>query len=201
MSQKAIKFLKKDPKFAKIIREVGDFEIKITRNKFQALIESIITQQLSGAAANSIIKRFRGLYGDKFPTYIDIHKTPKPKLRSSGLSNMKVEYIKGVAKHIDSGQLKMRSLSRLSDEEIISQLTQIKGIGRWTAEMFLIFSLGRLDVLPVGDLGLQKGVQLLYSMPELPKPAQIDEIGEAWRPYRTVATWYLWKSLKTFDEI
>jgi len=193
--------LKKDPKFAKIIDEVGDFEIRLTRNKLQALVESIITQQLSGAAAGSIIKRFRGLYGGKFPTYLEIHKTPKSKLRSTGLSNMKVEYIKGVAKHIESGQLKIRSLSRLSDEEIVSQLTEIKGIGRWTAEMFLMFSLGRMDVLPVGDLGLQKGVQLLYSMSELPKPAEIDKIGEAWRPYRTVATWYLWKSLKTFDGI
>ncbi len=114
---------------------------------------------------------------------------------------MKVKYIKDLAKNIESKKLKLRSLSKLSDDEIVEQLTQVKGIGRWTAEMFLIFSLGRMDVLPVGDLGLKKGVQLLNSSTRLPTPDEIEELAEKWRPYRTVATWYLWKSLQKFDTI
>jgi len=113
----------------------------------------------------------------------------------------KIKYIKELSKAIESRKLRMRSLSILKDEEVIEQLTQVKGIGRWTAEMFLIFSLGRMDVLPVGDLGLRKGVQRYNSADELPNTAEIEKLAERWRPYRTVATWYLWKSLKTFDTI
>jgi DNA-3-methyladenine glycosylase II len=114
---------------------------------------------------------------------------------------MKIQYIKELSKAIESKKLKTHSFSRLSDEEVVVQLTQIKGIGRWTAEMFLIFSLGRMDVLPVGDLGLRKGIQIYNSSSELPNATEIEKIAEKWRPYRTVATWYLWKSLKTFDAI
>jgi len=128
-------------------------------------------------------------------------KTSDSKLRKTGLSGMKVKYIKDLSKNIESKKLKLRSLSKLSDDEIVEQLTQVKGIGRWTAEMFLIFSLGRMDVLPVGDLGLKKGVQLLNSASELPTATEIEELAEKWRPYRTVATWYLWKSLQKFDTI
>jgi len=95
----------------------------------------------------------------------------------------------------------MRSLSKTSDEEVIAHLTQVKGIGRWTAEMFLIFSLGRQDVLPVHDLGLRKGVQMAFSLPDLPKPSEVEDLGKRWKPYRSIATWYLWKSLQKFDKI
>ena len=200
-TQKAIKFLKKDPKFAVIIKEVGDYNVKITRNRYQSLIEAIVTQQLSGSAANSIMKKFRKLYQSKFPKPIDVAKTTDSKLRSTGLSRMKISYVKGLSKKIESGELNMQKISKLSDDEIISKLTEVRGVGRWTAEMFLIFSLGRLDVLPVGDLGLRKGVQLMFSLKELPKAEQIEQLAQKWRPYRTVATWYLWKSLKKFDTI
>ena len=95
----------------------------------------------------------------------------------------------------------MRSLSKMSDEDVISQLTQVKGIGRWTAEMFLIFSLGRQDIFPVGDLALRKGVQILFSLPEIPKQIEAEKLGQRWKPYRTIATWYLWKSLRQFNKI
>lgn len=199
--KQAISHLEKDPLFSPIIEKVGDYQIKLTPNRYESLVEAIITQQLAGSAAKSISNRFRSLYPKRFPKPIDVIKTPIPKLRKTGLSKMKISYIKELSKKIESREIRFASMARLSDEEIISNLTQVKGIGRWTAEMFLIFSLGRLDVLPVGDLGLKKGVQLLYSMNELPSEKKVIQIAERWRPYRTVATWYLWKSLQKFDTI
>ena len=200
MSEKAIKFLKKDPKLAKIICQVGEYEISLVKNPYRSLIDAIITQQLSGAAADSISRKFQKLY-QRYPKPIDVINTSDSRLRSAGLSRMKVTYIKDLSEKIQSKELRIGSLKDKSDEEAISHLTQVKGIGRWTAEMFLIFSLGRLDVLPVGDLGLKKGIQRLYSMPDLPEKEKIEEIAEKWRPYRTVATWYIWKSLNQFDKI
>ena len=198
--QHAIRFLKQDRKLAKIIDRVGDFQIKKRNNHFAALVEAIISQQLASAAADAIIRRFKKLY-TSFPKPIQVLNTKDSKLRSVGLSKMKVGYLKDLAKKIEDGDLKIRTLSKESNEEIIAQLIQVKGIGRWTAEMFLIFSCGRLDVLPVGDLGLRKGVQLAFSLPDLPKPKEVEKIGMRWKPYRSVATWYLWKSLQKFDNI
>lgn len=199
--EEAIKFLKKDPKLAKIIKQVGSYNVKITKNRYQSLIEAIIAQQLSGIAAESILKKFKKLYKSKFPKPIQVIKTPDTKLRLLGLSKMKVSYIKDLSRKIDENELDMRKITAYSDEYIVEQLTRVRGIGRWTAEMFLIFSLGRLDVLPVGDLGLKKGIQLMYSYAELPNEKEIEQLAETWRPYRTVATWYLWKSLQKFDTI
>jgi len=202
MSHKeATKFLKKDPKLAKIINQVGDYNVKITKNRYQSLVEAIIAQQLSGSAAESILKKFKKLSKSKFPKPFEVIKLPDSKIRSVGLSKMKIMYIKDLSKKIQTKQLNMRKISTKSDEYVVEHLTNVKGIGRWTAEMFLIFSLGRLDVLPVGDLGLKKGIQLMYSLKELPNEKEIERIAESWRPYRTVATWYLWKSLQKFDTI
>ncbi len=201
IDKKALKFLKKDPKLAKIINKVGDYDIKITKNRYQSLVESIISQQLSGAAANSIIKKFRKLYQPKFPKPSDVTKTSYSKLRATGLSKMKILYIQELSKKIELKELNMKKISSQSDEQIIKVLTEVKGIGRWTAEMFLIFSLGRLDILPVGDLGLKKGIQLIYSLNKVPEKQQIEHLAESWKPYRTIATWYLWKSLQKFDKI
>jgi len=201
MTQAAIRVLKKDPKLAKIINHVGKYQIRTSRNYYESLVEAIITQQLAGSAAKAISNRFHSLYGKSFPKPIDVINTSDSKLRKTGLSRPKIKYIKELSKAIESRKLRMRSLSILKDEEVIEQLTQVKGIGRWTAEMFLIFSLGRMDVLPVGDLGLRKGIQRYNSADELPNAAEIEKLAERWRPYRTVATWYLWKSLKTFDTI
>ncbi len=196
-----ISVLKKDKILYHVIKNVGDYKIKQIRNPYQSLVEAIITQQLSGAAAKSISKKFCKIYSKRFPSPKDVVNTSNTVLRKSGLSKMKVSYIKNLSKKIDSGEIDLRSLSKLSDEEVVSTLIQVKGIGRWTAEMFLIFSLGRMDVLPVGDLGLQKGIQKLYALEKLPSKNQIEEIALRWRPYRSVATWYIWKGLKQFDDI
>lgn len=197
----AIKHLKKDPKLSEIIFNVGVCKIRTTRNQYESLVEAIITQQLSGSAAKSISERFRLLYSSRFPKPIDVLKTSDSKLKKTGLSQMKVSYIKDLSKKISSRELQLNRMRNLSDEQVIEELIQVRGIGRWTAEMFLIFSLGRLDVLPVGDLGLKKGIKKLYNLKELPSEDKMKKIAERWRPYRTVATWYLWKSLKNFDDI
>ena len=195
-----VEFLRKDPVLGKIINRVGDYSLKRRSHHFAVLVESIISQQLATNAAEAIFRRFTRLY-PKFPTTAQILSTRKSKLRKAGLSGMKIEYLKDLARNIDEGRLRIRSLPKMSDDEVIENLTQVKGIGRWTAEMFLIFSLGRQDVLPVDDLGLRKGVQMAFSLAELPKPKEVEKLGERWRPYRSIATWYLWKSLKKFDKI
>ena len=196
----AIKFLRKDPVLSDIIETVGEFKLKKKSQHFAVLVESIISQQLATSAADAIFKRFRGLY-PKFPSAAEVLGTRKSKLRTVGLSGMKVEYLKDLAKHVETGKLDMKAISKMSDEDVIAQLTQVKGIGRWTAEMFLIFSLGRMDVFPVGDLGLRRGVQMAFSLKETPKPKETEKFGDRWRPYRSIATWYLWKSLQKFDKI
>lgn len=200
-NQDPILHLSKDRKLAKIIRNIGPYEIRVTKNKYESLVESIITQQLSGSAAKSISTKFRAMYSSRFPKPIDVIKTPDTKLRKTGLSRMKIEYIKGISEKIELKELRLQGLSKLSDEEVIEELTKVRGIGRWTAEMFLIFTLGRMDVLPVGDLGLKKGIQKLHSLEEMPTVDEMEKIAKKWKPYRTIATWYLWKSLKNFDTI
>ncbi|SRR5579872_6735105 len=197
---KGVRFLKRDPIMRKIIVSVGDYTLKRRRHHFAVLIESIISQQLATRAAETIFDRFKDLY-TTFPTASEILATKKSKLRSVGLSSMKVEYLKDLAKRIDQGKVRLETLSKMNDDEVISHLTQVKGIGRWTAEMFLIFSLGRPDVLPICDLGLQKGVQMAFSLSKLPKPNEVEDLGSRWKPYRSIATWYLWKSLQKFDKI
>lgn len=200
VSHDGVRFLRRDPILGKIIDSVGDYSLKKRNHHFAVLVESIVSQQLATRAAEAIFGRFKDLY-PKFPTAPEILATRKSRLRSAGLSSMKIEYIKDLAKKVDQGKIKMRALSKMSDDEVVSHLTQVKGIGRWTAEMFLIFSLGRQDVLPVHDLGLRKGVQMAFSLSELPEPSEVENLGKRWRPYRSVATWYLWKSLQKFDKI
>ena len=199
-SNDAITFLRKDPALAGIIDIVGEYELKKKNRHFAVLVESIISQQLATSAADAIFKRFKELY-PKFPTASEILATKKSKLRTVGLSGMKIEYLRDLAKHVEEGRLNMRTISRMSDEDVITHLIQVKGIGRWTAEMFLIFSLGRQDIFPVGDLALRKAVQMLFSLPEMPKPKEAEKLGQKWRPHRTAATWYLWKSLRQFNKI
>ena len=196
----AIAFLRQDPALAGVIDMVGEFKLKKRNHHFAVLVESIISQQLATSAADAIFKRFKGLY-PKFPTALEVLATRKSKLRTVGLSGMKIEYLKNLAKHVEEGKLNMRAISRMSDEDVIDHLTQVRGIGRWTAEMFLIFSLGRQDIFPVGDFGLRKGVQVLFSLPEIPKPQEVEKLGQDWKPYRTIATWYIWKSLQKFNKI
>jgi len=196
----AIVFLQKDPQLAAIIDSVGNYKLKRKNHHFSVLVESIISQQITTSAADAIFKRFKKLY-PRFPTAPEILSTRKSELRVAGLSGMKIEYLTDLARNVEGGRLDLKSLSKMKDEDVIVHLTHVKGIGRWTAEMFLIFSLGRQDVFPADDLGLRKGVQMLFSLPEIPKPREVEKLGERWKPYRTIATWYLWKSLQKFDKI
>ena len=203
MSIDPVKYLSKaDPQLAGVIKTVGKYSIKIRTNAFQSLVESIIYQQLAGSAANIIYTRFINHYNNVLPKPIQIISTSDIELKSKiGLSSNKVQYLKDLSTKVEQGKINLELLSTMSDEEVIAELTLVKGIGRWTAEMFLIFCLGRPDILPVTDLGIRKAVHKLYSLPELPKPAELLAISQPWRPHRTVASWYLWKSLSKFDSI
>lgn len=198
----AIRHLRRcDPKLAKIISAVGSYEIKTRSRPFEALVESIIYQQLAGAAADAILKRFVQLYAGKFPTPDQLTSTKDELLRSVGLSARKIGYLKDLAGRIIAGSLRLDLFDGISDEQVVDQLVQVKGIGKWTAEMFMIFCLGRADVLPVGDLGLRKAIQRAYCIEELPDAKAIYKIAEKWKPYRSFATWYMWKSLAKFKGI
>ena len=203
MSIDPVKYLSRaDPQLAGVIKTVGKYSIKIRTNAFQSLVESIIYQQLAGRAANIIYTRFIKHYDNVLPKPIQIISTSDIELKSKvGLSSNKVRYLKDLSTKVEQGKINLELLSTMSDEEVIAELTLVKGIGRWTAEMFLIFCLGRSDILPVTDLGIRKAVHKLYSLPELPKPAELLAISQPWRPHRTVASWYLWKSLSKFYSI
>ena len=198
-----IKYLSQsDLRLGEVIGTVGKYSIKLRKDPFQSLVELIIYQQLAGSAASTIYGRFIKYYNNSPPLPEQILSTPDAVLKSSiGLSNKKIEYIKDLSARITDRKLDLVKLCEMTDEEIIAQLIQVKGIGRWTAEMFLIFCLGRLDVLPVTDLGIRKAMQKIYALPALPKPSEMLAISQPWRPYRSVATWYLWKSVSKFNSI
>jgi DNA-3-methyladenine glycosylase II len=199
----AIRHLKKrDPILRSVIERVGRCELHLEResNQFGALVDAIIYQQLAYKAAQTISRRFRQIYcardgtgPGRFPAPAELRQTPLRKLRAAGLSRQKIGYLRDLARKAADGTLVLGSFGRLSDEAVIENVTQVKGIGRWTAEMFLILSLDRPDVLPVDDLGVQYGFKAAYRMRALPSAKKMQKIGEAWRPYRSIATWYLWK--------
>ena len=200
----AIKYLKEiDPTMNKIINSVGAYSIKIRHNPFLALVEAIIYQQLTGKAAQSIYEKFISYYNNNEyylqPQYIIL--TADNIMRSFGLSNKKIEYIKLLSTNIIKGNINLKSFEEKEDEEIINELTKLKGIGRWTAEMFLIFCLERKDVFPLKDLGIKKAIQRWYFNSEYPDEQYIIELSNIWKPYRSIASWYLWKSLSNFDTI
>jgi DNA-3-methyladenine glycosylase II len=203
VSTDPVKYLSRvDPLLNKVIEAVGKYSIKFRHDPFQSLLESIIYQQLAGAVASIIYKRFIKYYNDVIPLPSQILSTPDAILKIKvGLSSKKIEYLKDLSIRIADHRLDLNLLYTMTDEDIINQLTEVKGIGRWTAEMFLIFCLGRPDVLPVGDLGIRKAIQRVYSLPELPTRSTILAISQPWKPYRSVATWYLWKSMSKFNSI
>lgn len=192
---------KVDSNLEKIIKIVGKYSINIRNDPFQSLVESIIYQQLAEKAANAIYNRFINYYNNKQITPTLILNSPNDNLKKVGLSNRKIDYLKDLALHVYDGRINLEELPKMNDDEIINKLVNVKGIGRWTSEMFLIFSLGRQDILPVTDLGVRKAIQKIYSLSELPKPNIMMEIAKPWRPYRSIATWYLWKSLSNFNTI
>ncbi len=185
-----------DPGMRRIIARVGPCLLKRYPRYFVTLCDSIVSQQLSSRVAEVIFKRFEALYSHGRPTPQRVASTPVPRLRTAGLSGQKARYLKELAKGFTSGKIRPHRFARQSNEEIIETLTAIHGIGRWTAEMFLMFSLNRLDVLPVDDLGIKKAIRQAYGLRVLPKPATIRRIGRPWHPYATIASWYLWRSLR-----
>ncbi|MGH7259359.1 MAG: DNA-3-methyladenine glycosylase family protein [Nitrospiraceae bacterium] len=185
-----------DPVMRRIIARVGPCKLKRYSRYFVTLCDSIISQQLSGRVAEVIFERFAALYPRRRPTPQAVVRTPIPRLRTAGLSRQKATYLKDLAKGFLDGRIRVHRLVRQSNEDIIEALTTIRGIGRWTVEMFLMFSLNRLDVLPVDDLGIQKAIRRWYGFRRLPAAATMRKIGRPWHPYETVACWYLWRSLR-----
>jgi DNA-3-methyladenine glycosylase II len=162
---------------------------------YGALLRSIVGQQLSTKAARTIYGRLADLYGGRAPSPAELIETDPERLREVGLSRAKASYLRSLAEHVMAGELELDRLTDLPDEEVSAQLTAVKGLGQWTADMFLIFHLERPDVLPVGDLGVRRAVQIAYELEDLPSPAELIEIGEPWRPHRSLASLYLWSSL------
>lgn len=191
---------KNDPQMREIIRRVGPFTLRPKSDHFQMLANSIISQQISVAAAQTISERLLERLGRGGLTASAISKLDLDQLREVGISRQKGTYLLDLAQHVDAGDLNLKSLARKSDDVIVEQLTIVKGIGVWTAQMFLIFSLGRLDVLPVGDYGIRKAIQQEYELAELPSPKEIELLAQPWRPYATIASWYLWQSLDAKSE-
>jgi DNA-3-methyladenine glycosylase II len=193
--RKAVNHLKKsDPVLRAIIEQVGPCRMEFSVPEFSSLAEAIVYQQLNGKAAVTIFKRFIELAGSPLIPE-GILKLSDEQLRGVGLSRQKSSYLKDLATKTASGALNFAQLAELSDEEVIKHLTQVKGIGVWTAHMFLMFSLRRPDVFPTGDYGVQMAIKKHYKKRKLPKPKDMEKIARVWAPYRSVACWYMWRSL------
>lgn len=196
-----VHFRQQDPIMVELIEVVGDFAmpVKTVDDLFGTLLDAITSQQLSGKAAATIFARVCALHGDpaEAPTPEQILQSSDDDLRGAGLSWAKVAAVKDLAAKVQSGSVPaLAELRKLGDDDIVNVLVDVRGIGRWTAEMFLLFQLGRPDVLPVNDLGVQKGFMMRYGLDTMPKPAELLAFGERWRPYRSVATWYLWQATR-----
>jgi DNA-3-methyladenine glycosylase II len=187
---------RRDPVIRDLMRRYGPCGLAQAQHTdpLRALIHAIISQQLSTRAAATIEGRFRALYG-AVPTPSQVAATTDAQLRAVGLSGQKVRYLRDLCRRVEEGSLPLTRLGVMSDDEVVAVLTEVKGIGRWTAEMFLMFRLHRPDVLPVDDLGIVKAVQRAYRLRKTPTPERLTRLGESWRPYRSVACWYLWASL------
>ena len=189
--------MRADPIIGRIVKDLGPTDLRRRGTPYQSLFRALLYQQLAGAAAAAIERRLLALFAGRVPEPAELLATSPDTLRSVGLSRQKASYMHSLAEHFAAGAISNRAIGRMADEAVIEHVTQIKGIGRWTADMLLMFSLGRPDVLPVGDLGVQKAVEDLYQLDKLPDPATMTAIAEPWRPYRSVASWYLWRTRDT----
>lgn len=189
-----------DRKLAKLIDATEPIDPKAWRrgrplgDPFSVLVYSIIGQQISGFAARAIAGRLTERFGGRMPTPKELLTLDDAALKTVGLSRMKMEYLRSLAEHIISGQLQIDHLDKLSDDQVREQITSSKGLGRWTADMFLLINLDRPDILPIGDLGIRTAIQRLYRLDHLPTPKEVEAIGEKWRPNRSLASFYLWAS-------
>jgi len=184
-----------DPRLVSVIERHGTPPLRATADPFRSLARSIVYQQLSGKAAGTIFGRFVDLYG-RFPTPAALAATPHEKLRTAGLSSAKAAALLDLASHFSDGRVKKKHLLAAPEEQIREALLPVRGIGAWTIDMFLIFGLVRLDVLPVGDLGVKKGMQLHFGLRKLPEAARMEKLAAPWRPFRSVAAWYMWRVLE-----
>ena len=193
-----------DPTMAALIERIGDIDLETRLRRrseerpadaYGALLRAIVGQQLSTKAARTIYGRVLELFGGRTPSPEQLLDAAEEELRACGLSGRKVEYVRDLAAHVISGELELDRLGELTDEEAIAEIVAVRGLGVWTAEMFLLFHLERPDVLSGGDLGIRKAVQIEYGLDEMPSPARVLEIGEPWRPQRSLASLYLWESL------
>lgn len=194
--KEAIQHLRQDPILSEIIDRVGDYAIQFRDPNFETLVKSIVYQQLSGRVASVIFARVAAAAGGRL-TPESILKLRPSRMRSLGLSTQKTAYIRDLARHARDGRVAFEDLHALPDGDVIERLTQVKGIGVWTVHMFLIFALRRTDVLPTGDLGIRNAIRRAYNLEALPTPAEMEQMAVRWRPYCTVASWYLWRSLET----
>jgi DNA-3-methyladenine glycosylase II len=190
----ALQHLKKDPVLGEIIRRHGKFTMEYRDPVFETLVRSIVYQQLSGRVASVIFGRLRDAVGGKMTPEAILKLRPQ-QMRKLGLSGQKTLYIRELSKHTKKGSVVFEGLSEMDDNAVVEHLTQVKGIGVWTAHMFLIFALRRPDVLPTGDLGVRTAIQKAWKLDELPKPQEMEKIAAGWRPWASVASWYLWRSL------
>lgn len=205
MSAKARKALAaSDPTMAALIERMGNLDLatRLRRRKeerpadaYGALLRAIVGQQLSTKAARTIYLRVLDLFDGATPSPEQLLEASEENLRGCGLSGRKTEYVRDLARHVLSGELELDRLGQLDDEQVIEEIVAVRGLGRWTAEMFLLFHLQRPDVLSGGDLGIRKAIQIEYGLEEMPTPTQVIEIGEPWRPHRSLASLYLWESL------
>ena len=187
-----------DPILARLIDEHGRYEPRPSPDPWSALVRAILFQQLAGAAASAIQRKWFAFYGDEeaTPTPEQILATSDEDFRACGISRQKMSYFRDLAEHTASGRLKFGRMSRMSDDAVIEALTQVRGVGEWTAHMHLMFHLGRPNVLPVGDLGVRKGMQIAYGLDAMPTPKEAIEIGAKWTPYRSVGAWYMWRAIE-----
>jgi DNA-3-methyladenine glycosylase II len=188
---------RRDPVLRPVIRRWGAPTFRPHADYFDTLVDSIVSQQISGAAAASILRRMRAALGERFEPGIFL-EAPDESFRGSGVSPQKLSYLRSLAEHVESGRLDLAKLPAMADSEVVAALTDVRGVGVWTAQMFLIFSLGRLDILPTGDLGVRKGTRIAYGLSDLPTPRQVEDLAaeRTWAPYRSVASWYMWRVLE-----
>lgn len=184
-----------DPILGRVIDQVGPFQLRLDRNRFQSLVRSIISQQISGSAARSIRRRLQRMVAPGAISAAKVAALTPEQFRGAGLSPQKSRYLLDLSRKVLAGQVRLKRLARMPDEEVVQELTQVTGIGVWTAQMFLIFSLGRMDVFPHDDLGIRSALRNLYRLKSLPDKAASHRIAQPWRPFATMASWYCWRSL------
>ncbi|MGE3960272.1 MAG: DNA-3-methyladenine glycosylase [Dehalococcoidia bacterium] len=186
-----------DPVVAGLMDLHGPYRPRPAMDHYESLLRTILFQQLNGTAAATVRDRWLALYGDRYPTPSELLATTDDAFRAAGVSRQKAGYMRDVATHVRAGTLDLDAIETLPDLEVARQITAVKGLGEWSAHMFLMFQLGRPDVMPVGDYGVRNGMRIAYGLPAMPTPAEAIEIGAKWAPYRSVGAWYMWRAVDT----